>query len=263
MALMTPHFKTLLLDIAGGVATLAVNRPEVRNALDFETIGELHAALDHLRDRDDVGVVILTGSGDRAFVSGADIRELAQRKKRDALLGINQRLFTAVEELPKPVVAAVNGVAFGGGCELAMACDLRVAVEEARFGLPETGLGIIPAAGGTQRLPRLVGWGKARELILTGELIDAAEALRIGLVSKVVPRDRLMPEARAYADKMLARGPLALRLAKLALNASARTGLDTGLTIESLAQAICFESTDKAEGMAAFLEKRKPSFRGE
>jgi enoyl-CoA hydratase len=256
-------YKTILLEVSGGVATLTINRPEVRNALGLETVNEMHAALKELAARDDVHALILTGAGEKAFVSGADIRELRERGRREGLEGINQKLFTAIENFPWPVIAAVNGYALGGGCELALACDLRIAAEEAKFGFPETSLGIVPGAGATQRLPRLLGWGKAKELIFTGETFDAREALRLGLVTQVVPRSELMAAARALAEKILARGPLATRLAKLALNISARTGLDAGLEFERLAQAICFDSKDKVEAMTAFLEKRKPKFRGE
>ena len=257
------NYKTILVEVSERSATLIVNRPEVRNALNLETVTEMHAALRELGRRDDVNVLIVTGAGEKAFVAGADIRELRQRGQREGLEGINQELFDAIEDFPWPVIAAVNGYALGGGCELALACDIRVAAREAKFGFPETSLGIIPGAGGTQRLPRLIGWGKAKELILTGEIIDASEAQRLGLVSQVVPRTELMAAARAVAEKILARGPLAVRLAKLALNVSARTGLDVGLRVERLAQALLYESKDKQEGMSAFLEKRKPKFRGE
>ncbi|MFQ5662773.1 MAG: enoyl-CoA hydratase/isomerase family protein [Terriglobia bacterium] len=256
-------YKTILLTVSEGIAVLTVNRPGVRNALSAETVKEIHAALRALGGRDDVGVLILTGAGDKAFVSGADIREIRERGKREALEAINQELFTAVENFPQPVIAAVNGYALGGGCELALACDIRIAAEQARFGFPETGLGIMPAAGGTQRLPRQIGWGRAKELILTGEIIDAHTAERLGLVNKVVPREELLETARAYGKKILSRGPLAIRLAKRALNVAARTGLDVGLEVERLAQTVLFESKDKQEGTTAFLEKRKPKFRGE
>ncbi|HKZ52508.1 MAG TPA: enoyl-CoA hydratase-related protein [Candidatus Acidoferrales bacterium] len=256
-------YKTILLEVSDRIATLTVNRPEVRNALSKETVEEMHAALRTLAARDDVGVLILTGAGEKAFVAGADIREIRERGKREALEAINQELFMAVENFPFPVIAAVGGYALGGGFELALACDLRVAAEEACFGFPETGLGIIPAAGGTQRLPRHIGWGKAKELVLTGEIIDAREAERLGLVSKVVPRAELMAAARALAERILSRGPLAVRLAKLTLNVAARAGLDAGLQVERLAQTVLFESKDKLEGTTAFLEKRKPNFRGE
>ena len=256
-------YKTILLEVGDRIATLTVNRPDVRNALGKETVEEMHAALRELAARDDVHVLILTGAGDKAFVSGADIREIRQRGKREALEAINQVLFTAVDNFPWPVIAAVNGYALGGGFELALACDLRVAAEEAKFGFPETGLGIIPAAGGTQRLPRYVGWGRAKEMIFTGEMIDARRAEVLGLVSRVVPRTELMNAARELAEKILTRGPLAIRLAKLSLNVAARAGLDAGLQVERLAQTILFESKDKQEGTTAFLEKRKPKFRGE
>jgi len=256
-------YKTILLEVSERIATLTVNRPEVRNALGKETVEEIHAALRELAARDDVHVLILTGAGDKAFVSGADIREIRQRGKREALEAINQELFTAVDNFPWPVIAAVNGYALGGGFELALACDLRVAAEEAKFGFPETGLGIIPAAGGTQRLPRYVGWGRAKEIIFTGDMIEARRAEELGLVSRVVPRAEVMDAARELAEKILTRGPLAIRLAKLALNVAARAGLDAGLQVERLAQTILFESKDKQEGTTAFLEKRKPKFRGE
>lgn len=257
------QFKNLLLEVDGGIAWLTVNRPEVRNALNAETVGEFHHALRELAAQRELGVLIVTGAGDKAFVSGADIRELQQRGRREGLEAINQELFTAIENFPQPVIAAINGFALGGGCELALACDIRMASDTAKFGFPETGLGIIPAAGGTQRLPRLVGWGRAKELILTGDVIDAHEALRLGLVSQVVPLSDLREAVQNCAEKILSRGPLATRLAKLALNAAARGGLDAGLLVERLAQTILFESKDKQEGMAAFLEKRRPKFRGE
>ncbi len=253
----------LRIEVDDSIATLTVHRPDVRNALSRELVDEIHAALRGLAERKDAGVVILTGSGDKAFVSGADIREMRERTRREALMAINQELFSAVEEFPKVIIAAVNGYALGGGCELALACDLRVAAETAKFGFPETGLGIMPAAGGTQRLPRLIGWGKAKELILTGEIVDARTAERLGMVNQVVPAADLPSAARALARKVLSRGPLATRLAKLSLNMAARTGLDTGLQIERLAQAVLFETQDKVEGMTAFLEKRPPRFRGE
>ncbi|MFQ5696231.1 MAG: enoyl-CoA hydratase/isomerase family protein [Terriglobia bacterium] len=256
-------YKTILLEVKDRIATLVINRPEVRNALSLQMVNEIQAALRTLAARDDVGVLILTGAGEKSFVSGADIGELRERGKREALEGVNQELCTAVENFPRPVIAAINGYALGGGFELALACDIRVAAEQARFGFPETNLGIIPAAGGTQRLPRHVGWGKAKELILTGEIVDARKAEQLGLVSRVVPRSELLEAAGEFAEKILARGPLAVRLAKLALNYSARTGLDAGLQLERLAQTVLYESKDKREGTTAFLEKRKPRFKGE
>ena len=244
------------------MATLTVNRPEVRNALDTATVDELHRALDEVRAAR-ATVMILTGAGEKAFVSGADIRAIQARRRDDALRSINSRLMSAVEDHEAVSIAAVNGVALGGGCELCLACDLRIAAENAVFGLPEPSLGIIPGAGGTQRLPRIVGLGRAKEMILSGARWDARKALEAGLVSEVVPLPGLMQAARAMADRVLALGPLAVRLAKLALNVSASMPLAAGLVYESTAQAVTFESADKAEGTRAFLEKRRPTFTGE
>jgi len=255
-------FQNLLLSTEGRVATLTVNRPAVRNALDGATVEEFHRALDEVRAAK-AGVLILTGAGDKAFVSGADIGSIRARGRDDALASINSRLMAAVEAHEAVSIAAVNGYALGGGCELALACDLRIAAEHAVFGQPEAAIGIIPGAGGTQRLPRIVGLGRAKELILTGGRWDARQALAFGLVSEVVPAAGLLAAARAMAERVLAQGPLATRLAKLALNASTQMPLAAGLLYESTAQAIAFESRDKLEGTSAFLEKRKPVFTGE
>jgi enoyl-CoA hydratase len=255
-------YANLLLSIEGPLATLTVNRPEVRNALDTATVEELHRALDEVRVAR-ATVLIVTGAGEKSFVSGADIRAIQARRREDALASINSRLMSALESHEAVSIAAVNGWALGGGCELALSCDLRIAAENAVFGLPEPSLGIIPGAGGTQRLPRIVGMGRAKEMVLTGARWDAQRALEVGLVSEVVPLPRLMDAARAMAARVLALGPLAVRLAKLALNASASMPLGAGLVYESTAQAITFESKDKAEGTRAFLEKRKAVFKGE
>jgi enoyl-CoA hydratase/carnithine racemase len=255
--------ESLLYAIDAGVAVVTVNRPDARNSISDVVIREMYQVLDDVRENAAVGALVITGAGDQAFVSGADIRAIAARRRREALAGLNNRLFAAVEALEKPTIAAVNGYALGGGLELALACDIRVAATGARFGLPETKLGIIPAAGGTQRLPRVIGWGRARYLILTGDIIDATEAERLGLVSAVVPQEELLPKAREIAAKILERGPLAIRLAKKALSLSAEAPLSAGLEFESVAQAILFESRDKEEGTRAFLEKRKPRFTGE
>ena len=255
-------FRNLLLEVEGPLATLTVNRPQKRNALDGETVEEMHRALGEVRSAR-ATVLIVTGAGDKAFVSGADIAAIRERRRDDALASINSRLMTAVETHEAVSIAAVNGVAFGGGCELALACDIRIAAEHAVFALPEPSLGIIPGAGGTQRLPRVVGLGRAKEMILTGARWDAAQALRHGLVSEVVPAAELLTAARRMAERILALGPLAVRLAKTALNASSQMPLGAGLVFESTAQAITFESADKREGTTAFLEKRRPEFRGE
>jgi enoyl-CoA hydratase len=252
----------LLIDISDHIATITINRPEVRNALDRATVGEIRSALTDLESTADVGAIILTGAGDQVFVAGADIRQMRERRRDDGLAAINSSVFTAVERCTKPTIAAVNGHALGGGCELALACDLRVAADHAKFGQPEVGLGIIPAAGATQRLPRIIGLGRAKQMILTGDPIDARTALEWGLVSAVAPSAELMAAARQLAGRVIARGPLAVRLAKVALSASSRVDLDSGLLIETLAQAICFESEDKREGTTAFLEKRAPKFTG-
>jgi enoyl-CoA hydratase len=255
--------KNVLIDIDGPIATLTINRPDVRNALNLETVRECHAALQELAANAAVGVLIVTGAGDQAFVSGADINDIRRRTREDGLAAINSSLFSAVERFPRPTIAAVNGVAMGGGCELALACDIRICSDTAKFGQPELKLGIIPAAGATQRLPRVIGLGRAKHMILTGETIDAQRALEFGLVTAVAPPAELLARAREIAQRILRLGPLAARLAKLSLNASARVDVDSGLLIETLSQAICFDSDDKTEGTTAFLEKRAPKFKGE
>jgi len=250
------------IDKSEGIATITIDRPEVKNALDLATVAEMRAALQRLAADADAGVVIITGAGDAAFVSGADINDIRARGRDEGLAAINSSLFAEIERFPWPTIAAVNGYALGGGCELALACDIRIAADTARFGQPELGLGIIPGAGATQRLPRIIGMGRAKHAILTGDAIDAKQALEIGLVTAIAPAGQLQIRARELAKKVLRQGPLAARLAKLALNAASRVDLDSGLLIETLAQAICYASEDKLEGTAAFLEKRKPKFSG-
>jgi enoyl-CoA hydratase len=255
-------FSNIRIDRSESIATLTFDRPAVKNALDLATVGECHRALDELAGDENAGVLIVTGAGESSFVSGADINDIRARTRDDGLAAINSSLFAKIETFPRPVIAAVNGFALGGGCELALACDIRIAADMAKFGQPELGLGIIPGAGATQRLPRTVGMGWAKHLVLTGEIIDAKQALAIGLVTAVVPASQLQIRARELAKKILRQGPLAARLAKLTLNASARVDLDSGLLIETLAQALCYSSEDKLEGTTAFLEKRKPKFTG-
>jgi enoyl-CoA hydratase len=255
-------YANIRVDVSESIATLTIDRPAVRNALNRETVDECLAALAALARRDDVAVLVITGSGESSFVSGSDINDIKVRTREDGLAAIASTLCAAVERFPHPTIAAVNGYALGGGCELALSCDIRVASETAKFGQPELVLGIIPAAGGTQRLPRVVGMGWAKHIILTGEMVDAKQALTIGLVTAVTPAGQLHVRARELAKKIQRQGPLAARLAKLALNASARVDLDSGLLIETLAQAICYDSDDKREGATAFLEKRKPKFTG-
>jgi enoyl-CoA hydratase len=255
-------YQNIRVDTTDSIATLTIDRPQVKNALDLQTVGEVRAALLALAADTGTAVLIVTGAGESAFVSGADINDIRGRGRDEGLAAINSSLFAEIERYPRPTIAAVNGYALGGGCELALACDIRIASETAKFGQPELGLGIIPGAGATQRLPRIVGAGRARHLILTGEIIDAKQALEIGLVTAVAPAGQLQLRARELAKKILRQGPLAARLAKLALNASARVDLDSGLLIETLAQALCYGSEDKVEGTTAFLEKRKPKFTG-
>ena len=249
-------------DISEAIATLTIDRPDVKNALDLQTVDQVRDALRKVDADASVGAVIITGGGESAFVSGADINDIRARGRDEGLAAINSSLFAEIERFPRPTIAAINGYALGGGCELALACDIRIASETAKFGQPELGLGIIPGAGATQRLPRIIGMGRAKHLILTGEIIDAKQALEIGLVSAVTPAGQLQIRARELAKKILRQGPLAAKLAKLALNASARVDLDSGLLIETLAQALCYSSDDKIEGTTAFLEKRKPKFTG-
>jgi len=255
-------YETVTVEMDDHLAVVTITRPEVRNALNRQVVAELGDALAQLREAEDVGVVAFTGAGAKAFVAGADIGQLRTYDLHTGLDAALQRAFDEVEAFPKPTIAAVNGFALGGGCELAMACDIRIASESARFGLPETTLSILPGAGGTQRLARLVGTGRAIEMILTGRFVDAAEAHAIGLVTSVVPADGLRTELRRLADQILAKGPLAVRLAKLVVRAGMDADQRTGQVVERLAQALLFTTADKAEGTAAFLEKRPPAFQG-
>lgn len=257
------EFDRIRLETADGVAVLTVDRPEARNALDAETVSEIHAALDRIERDEAVRVLIVTGGGEKVFVAGADVRTLLARSNRDVLAAGNNRLFARLEAVAIPTIAAINGFALGGGLEFALACDLRVAAEHAKMGLPETGLGIIPGAGGTTRLPRIVGLGIAKEMVLTGVIHDAETALRIGLVNRVVPAAELMSAARSLADAMKKRAPMALRLGKMAVNASLSVPADFGAQFEIVAQTVLNSTADIKEGMTAFLEKRKPEFRGE
>lgn len=256
------EFQNITAHQEGAVLTVTFNRPEVRNALDPQTWAELRAAVRQARENDSVSVVILTGAGGKAFASGADIRAMRDRSQWEYLRSEAQDILLELENLPKPVIAAINGFALGGGCEVAMAADIRIAADHARFGQPEVALGILPSAGGTQRLARLVGFGKAKELIMTGEIIEAAEAMRIGLVNQVVPAAELLSAARTMAEKMLTKAPLAVGLAKLAVNLGMNTDMASGLAYEKMAQALLFTTEDKYEGMTAFIEKRPAQFRG-
>src|SRR5215210_3005195 len=260
---MPQSYETLLVERRERVAVITINRPDKRNALNIQTREEGAAALEDLRADDEVRVVVITGAGDKAFIAGADIAEFAGRTavtQRDVMTG--RSLFTAIDTFPKPVIAMINGFCLGGGCELALSCDLRVASDRASFGQPEINLGIIPGGGGTQRLTRLVGEGKAMELILTGDIIDAQTAYNLGLVNMVVPAADLEGKTLELANRIAEKSPVALRMAKEAVKLSSRSNLDEGLRREIDLFALTFSSADKDEGVRAFLEKRKPEFKG-
>ena len=255
----------LLKDEADGVMTLTLNRPKIMNSLNFDMLRALRDQIEAVRFNTDVRVVIITGAGEKAFCAGADLKERATMppdKVKEFILTI-RTLFSTIEYLNKPVIAAVNGIALGGGTEMALAADIRIASHNALMGLTETRLAIIPGAGGTQRLPRLVGKGKAKELIFTGQRITAEEALRIGLVNKICPLDDLLTEARNMAAMICETGPIAVEQAKYAINYGLETDLNTGLAIESNAYWLTIPTKDRLEGLAAFREKRKPIYKGE
>lgn len=256
------EYQNILLTKDGGVAMLTLNRPEVRNALDPQTWSEIRSATREIRFDDEVRVVVITGAGGKAFASGADIRALLARPVLEQLRSEVNDTLNEIESLNKPVIAAVDGFALGGGCELAMACDIRIATSRSRFGQPETNLGIIPGAGGTQRLQRLVGISKAKEMIFTGDILNAAEAEKIGLVNKVVEPDELMQAVQEMAAKIMAKGPVAISVAKTAINVGSNTDLFSGLAVERFAQTVALATEDRIEGMTAFIEKRKPEFKG-
>ncbi|GBG57379.1 short-chain-enoyl-CoA hydratase [Sporomusaceae bacterium FL31] len=257
-------YETLQYEISNGICILTLCRPQALNALNEVMIKELDRLFDLLAQDDSVKVVIMTGSGTKSFVAGADITEMqslsVEGGREWARLG--QSVFNKIETLPKPVIAAINGFALGGGCELAMACDIRIASSKAKFAQPEVTLGITPGYGGTQRLPRLIGKGRAKELLFTGAMIDAAEAYRIGLVNQVVDPEELMSAARAMAGKIMQCAPFAVQMCKAAINNGVDDELDTGVVYEAEVFGLCFSTVDQKEGMAAFIEKRKAIFTG-
>ena len=257
-------YQNLKLENQNGIGILTIDRPQALNALNSDTINELNHFFETEALDDSIHVVIITGSGQKAFVAGADIAEMQPMSVEQAhtFSTWGQSVFDKIENLHKPVIAAINGFALGGGCELAMACDIRIASEKARFGQPEVSLGIIPGYGGTQRLSRLVGKGVAKELLFTGDIIDATEAYRIGLVNKVVPAEELMSIAKAMAEKIMSRGPVAVKLTKSAVNKGLEGDLKSGLALEAEMFGVCFSTTDQNAGMAAFLEKSPAKFVG-
>ena len=257
-------FTNLLIDITSGVAQITINRPAALNALNVDVLQELTAAFAKLQEDDSVACVILTGSGTKAFVAGADIAAMQPLNALQAahFAKLGHDVLNRIEKFPKPVIAAVNGFALGGGCELAMACDIRIASENARFGQPEVNLGVIPGFGGTLRLARLVGKGRAKELIFTGDMINAEEAYRIGLANKVVALEELLAEAHSMAAKIASKGPVAVRFAKEAVDNGLEMDLDRAGRFEADLFGLCFASADQKEGMQAFLDKRPAKFSG-
>lgn len=256
------NMKNILVEQDGAIVTVTINRPKALNALNRETLEEMYHSFSALGKDRSVQAVIVTGSGEKAFVAGADISYM---QSLDAAAGkvfgeLGHKVMATVENLPQPVIAAINGFALGGGCELALACDIRLASVNAKFGQPEVNLGVIPGFGGTQRLPRLVGKGLANEILFGGGMIDAEEACRIGLVNRVVPQDALLDECRILASNICSRGPLAIRLCKEAVNNGMEMDLKRACAYEKDLFALCFASEDQKEGMAAFLEKRTPNF---
>jgi len=257
------EFKNILFENQDGLGILTMNRPAALNALNKDTMDELFELLSAIKADTSVKVVIITGA-EKSFVAGADIKEMLPMTAAEgqAWGRLGQSVFDMIEKLPQPVIAAINGFALGGGCELSMACDIRIASEKAKFGQPEVTLGIIPGFCGTQRLPRLVGKGIAKELTFTGDMIDAQEALRIGLVNKVTTPEELLPTAKNLAQKIMSRGLFAVQMAKVSINNGLNTDLETGSVLEASLFGVTCATEDKKEGMSAFVEKRKPVFPG-
>jgi enoyl-CoA hydratase len=261
---MLMAYENILLEKEDKLAILYINRPKALNALNNDTLLEIKSAITEIKEDPGIDVLIITGAGDKSFVAGADI---AYMQNLTAVEGRNfgalgQEVFRMIEAMEKPVIAAVNGFALGGGCELAMCCDFRIASFRAKFGQPEVGLGITPGFGGTQRLPRLVGPGMAKQLLYTADVIDANEALRIGLVNHVVPPEELMEFVKGIAKRILSKAQLAVRFCKAAANEGMQTDIDRGMTIEADVFGLCFATEDQTEGMTAFIDKRKPGFIG-
>jgi enoyl-CoA hydratase len=258
-------YQNLLVEVSERIATITVNRPKALNALNPATVQEMKSAFEEISSGKDAGVVLLTGAGEKAFIAGADLKEMKGFTPMQALdfAMLGQAVLSCIEQMAQPVIAVVNGFALGGGCEVAMACDMILAADTAKFGQPEVTLGIIPGYGGTQRLPRLVGRNLAKELVLTGDMITAHRAFEIGLVNRVLPAAELMGAAREIAARILSRGPVAIRTAKMAMNRGLDLDLANACALEASLFSAGFSTADRTEGIAAFLEKRDPRFRGE
>ncbi len=255
----------VLLETAEYIGTVTINRPKQMNALNTEVLYKLREVLLECGRREDVKVIIITGAGEKSFVAGADIAEMKEMTPRQGMVfsETGQSVFSLVEQIPKPVIAAVNGYALGGGTEMAIACDIILASEKARFGTPEVNLGVFPGFGGTQRLTRLLGKARAKEIIFSGEMFDATRALAIGLINRVCPPEELMEETMNLARTIMSKGPVALELAKKSIETGYDLDLDKALLVERSLFAQCFDTKDQKEGMAAFIDKRDPDFKGE
>lgn len=253
----------VLLEVDEGIAMVTINRPKALNALNSDTLNELKQIVDEIAGNNEIQAVVITGAGEKSFVAGADIAEMSTKNAVEAenFSRLAQNVFSAIENLPKVVIAAVNGFALGGGCELAMSADVRFASEKAKFGQPEVNLGILPSFGGTQRLPRLVGKGIAKELIFSTDMISAEEAHRIGLANKVFKPEELIEKAVEFAKKVMSKSPVGVRLAKASINNGLDVDLEAGLKYEATLFGLCFATEDQTEGMDAFLNKRKAEFK--
>ena len=257
-------YTNLIYERSGSIGIVSINRPKALNALNSETLSELDSLFTDIAKDSSVKVVVIRGGGEKAFVAGADITEMqgmsAIEARKFGKLG--QTVFNKIENLPQPVIAAINGFTLGGGCELAMACDIRIATEKSKFGQPEVLLGVTPGFAGTQRLPRLVGKGNAKELLFVGDMIDAKEAFRIGLINKIVPVEELMTAVMTMAEKIASRAPIAVQLCKAGVNEGLDVDLESGMAYEAEIFGLCFSTADQKEGMTAFVEKRQPTFEG-
>lgn len=255
--------ENVILKEENGIAEVTINRPKALNALNSETLKELGSVINDISVNDNIKAVIITGSGEKSFVAGADIAQMSKLNSIEAtkFSRLAQNVFSQIEDLPKLVIAAVNGFALGGGCELAMSCDIRFASKKAKFGQPEVNLGILPSFGGTQRLPRLVGKGIAKELIFSADMISSDEAYRIGLVNKIYEPDELLSKSKEFAQKVMNKSPWGVKLAKASINNGLDVDLEAGLKYEANSFGLCFSTEDQKEGMKAFLEKRKANFK--